>query len=244
MKNFRFIWTPELFRKSGLAFATVLVTTILLLSIGRDKLGETVIALLFVVPVGWCTAQWGQGPGLIAAVTAALAFDFCFIPPFYTFNVGSVEGWLVLGIFLAVSLVIVGHIQINLVKAQTSEREAIFMYEMSSALANVQTSEAVAYTIARFIQQRFLPELVDVTVYDKRASKEIRVHEPRGGSAKEQSTCVLPVLNNWGLVCEISIWRGKVAIPSSESRLFKNLALQIGQTLERVRVAESNLVGK
>ena len=39
-----------------------------------------------------------------AALAAALAFDFLFIPPFYTFAVGSLEGWLVLAIFLAVAM--------------------------------------------------------------------------------------------------------------------------------------------
>jgi K+-sensing histidine kinase KdpD len=236
MEKIRFIWTPELYRKSALAFVTALATTILLLAIGRDTLGETVIALLFVVPVGWSTAQWGQGPGVIAAVTAALAFDFCFIPPFYTFNVGSMEGWLVLVIFLVVSLVVVGHIQVNLTRAQTSEREAIFMYEMSSALASAHTQEAVAYTIAHYIQQRYLPLLVDVTVYDKTISKQIRIHEPQNVTPSEQPACMIPVLNSWGLACEVSIWRGYIAIPSSESRLFKNLALQIGQALERVHL--------
>jgi two-component system sensor histidine kinase KdpD len=239
MEKVGFLRSPELFRKSVLAFATVLATTILLLAIGRDKLGETVIALLFVVPVGWSTSQWGQVPGVVAAVTAALAFDFFFIPPFYTFNVGSLEGWLVLIIFLIVSLVVVGHIQVNLAKAQTSEHEAIFMYEMSSALANTHTAEAIAHTVARFIQLRYLPELVAVTVYPNGASKEIRVNEPQTGTANGQPAAIIPILNNWGLVCEVRVWRGGVTIPSSESRLFKNLALQIGQALERVRLTES-----
>jgi hypothetical protein len=238
MEKNRFLWTPEIYRKSISALATVAGTTLILLLIGRDKLGETVIALLFVVPIGWSTAKWGQGPGVIAAVTAALAFDFFFIPPFYTFNVGSMEGWMVLIIFLAVSLVVVGHIQVNLSKAQASEREAIFMYEITSALANSQTHEAVAHTVARFIEQRYLPSMVDVTVYDKKSSKAINAHQPQDGVVKNQPECIIPVLNSWGLVCEIRIWHGRVTLPSSDSRLFRNLAVQIGQTLERVRLAE------
>ena len=83
-----------------------------------------------------------------AALTAALCFDFLFIPPFYTFVVGSLEGWLVLVIFLAIAIVVVGRIQESLSKA----REATFMYELSSALANVRTQDAVAHTTARYIQ--------------------------------------------------------------------------------------------
>ena len=45
-------------------------------------------------------------------------FDYFFIPPFYTFAVGRLEGWLVLAIFLVVSIVVIGRIQSGLTKAQ------------------------------------------------------------------------------------------------------------------------------
>jgi two-component system sensor histidine kinase KdpD len=114
-------------------------TTGLLLLIGRDKVGEAVIALLFLVPVGWIASRWGQGPGIFAAVISALAFDFFFIPPFNTFVIARLEGWLVLAIFLAVAILVVGRIQSSLTKAQTSEHEAILMYELSAALASLRT---------------------------------------------------------------------------------------------------------
>ena len=46
----------------------------------------------------------GAIAGISAAITAALAFDFLFIPPFYTFAVARLEGWLVLAIFLGVAI--------------------------------------------------------------------------------------------------------------------------------------------
>ena len=49
------------------------------------------IALLYLVPISWSTARWGQGPGTAAAVFAALAFNFFFIPPYYTLYIGSLE---------------------------------------------------------------------------------------------------------------------------------------------------------
>jgi K+-sensing histidine kinase KdpD len=70
-----------------------------------------------------------------AALTAALCFDFLFIPPFYTFAVGSLEGWSILVIFFAVAVVVVGWIQNSLSKA----REATYLYELTSALANART---------------------------------------------------------------------------------------------------------
>jgi two-component system, OmpR family, sensor histidine kinase KdpD len=70
--------------------------------------------LLDLVPVLWSASRWGQAAGMSAALTAALLFDFFFIPPFQPFTVGRPEGWLVLAIIFAVSVVVVGRIQDNL----------------------------------------------------------------------------------------------------------------------------------
>jgi K+-sensing histidine kinase KdpD len=210
-----------------------------MLLIGREQLGEAVIALLFLVPVGWSASRWGQGPGIFAALVASLAFDFFFIPPFYTFTVGSLEGWLVLAIFLGVAIVVVGRIQVSLTKARTSEREAMMMYELSTALSSLRTQEAVAHTVVRFLQQRYLTNLVTVSIQPKGQSTEITASEPPYGTPTRKPDCVLPLLNNWGLVGEIQIWRGNMELPSPESRIFRNFASQIGQAIERTQLTEA-----
>jgi len=214
-------------------------TTGLMMLIGRDQLGEAVIALLFLVPVGWSAGRWGQGPGIFTAVMAALAFDFFFIPPFYTFTVGNLEGWLVLAIFLTVAILVVGRIQVSFSKALTSEREAISMYELSKALANLHTQDAVAHTVARFLQQRYLANLVTVVIQPKGQSNEISAYEPQNAALPGKPDRVLPLLNNWGLVGEIQIWGRNIEIPSVESRIFLNFATQIGQAIERTQLTEA-----
>jgi hypothetical protein len=52
-----------------------------------------------------------------------------------------VEGWLLLIIFLAVATLIIGRIQYGLQRAHVREREALFMYELSTSLAGASTSE-------------------------------------------------------------------------------------------------------
>jgi two-component system sensor histidine kinase KdpD len=201
--------------------------------------GEAVIALVLLVPVAWSAYRWGQGAGMAAAITAALTFDFFFIPPFYTFTVGSIEGWLVLAIFLAVAIIVVGRIQASLAQAQTSEREAVFMYELSSLLAGMRTQEAVVHRIAPFIQERYLASLVTVSIHPPGEDREIAAYEPQNGVLTGKRDCVIPILNAWGLVGEIDIWQGDVPLPSADSRLFRNFASQIGQALERAQLMET-----
>jgi len=161
MKRNRFSFNPKLLGNSLLAVLLVAATTVLMLLVGRDTLGDAVIALLYLIPVAWSANKWGQLPGISAALTAALAFDFLFIPPLYTFAVARLEGWLVLAIFLGVAILVVGRIQDSLAKA----REAVFMYELSSALTGLRTQEAVAHTVARQLQQLFQASLVNVIFY-------------------------------------------------------------------------------
>jgi two-component system sensor histidine kinase KdpD len=228
-----------MFVRAGKAVLTVAATTLVLLLIGRPILGEAVIALLYLVPVGWSASRWGQGAGMAAALAGALTFDFFFIPPFLTFTVGSLEGWLVLVIFLGVGIVVVGRIESALSRARTSEREAIFMYELSAALAGLRTQSAVAHVVARRMQQLFLPSLVRVVFESDEHSARIAADEPRGGAAKGRPDRVLPILNAWGLVGEIQLWQGLTELPDEQSRLLQNLASQAAQALERTRMSEA-----
>ncbi|MFZ2097410.1 MAG: DUF4118 domain-containing protein [Anaerolineales bacterium] len=224
------------------AFLSVAVLTIILKLIGRNVLGEAVIALLYLVPVGWSATQWGQGAGVCAAVAAALAFDYFFIPPFYTFAVGRLEGWLVLAIFLVVSIVVIGRIQTGLTRALNSEREAILMYEMSSALAGLRTQEAVVHALATNLQLMFQAELVEVSAQPIREGESILVAVPPGVKEKGIPDRLLPILASPGLVGEIRIWRGNGWLPAEGSRLLNNFTSQASQALERARLSEAEVM--
>jgi K+-sensing histidine kinase KdpD len=237
---------PNMLSNGLRGMMTVAALTIPMWLIGRAVLGEAVISLLYLAPIAWSASKWGQVAGVTAALTAALCFDFLFIPPFYTFVVGSLEGWLVLVIFFAIAIVVIGRIQDSLSKA----REATFMYELSSTLANVRTQDAVAHIVARYIRQLFQASLVKVTFQQSKQAPRIAVSEPLGGAEKNQSDCVLPILNAWGLVGEIQIWRGEFGdLPSEDSRLLQNFASQAArafehtQSLEMEQRADGLLVG-
>ena len=228
MKNIKF--TPNILVNSLRGMSSVLALTIPMWLIGRNVLGEAVISLLYLAPIAWSASRWGQASGVSAALTAALCFDFLFIPPFYTFAVGSLEGWLVLIIFFVIAIVVVGRIQDSLSKA----REATFMYELSSALANARAQDAVAHIVARNIRQLFQAALVNVTFQQSSQIPRIAVSEPLDGVEKSQPDRILPIMNAWGLVGEIQIWRGEFGdLPSEDSRLLQNFASQAARAFER-----------
>jgi K+-sensing histidine kinase KdpD len=233
MKKIKF--TPNLLMNAFKGMLTALTLTILMWLIGRNVLGEAVISLLYLAPIAWSANKWGQAAGVSAALTAALCFDFLFIPPFYTFAIGSLEGWLVLIIFFAIAIVVVGRIQESLSKAH----EAMFMYELSSALANARSQDAVAHIVARYIRQLFQASLVNVTFQQSSQSPQITVSEPLIRDRKDLPDRLLPILNVWGLVGEIQIWRGEFGdLPSEDSRLLQNFVSQTARAFERTQSME------
>jgi K+-sensing histidine kinase KdpD len=235
MNREQFRITPRLFGDTLKAVLTIFLTTVPLFLIGRAALGDAVIALLYLVPVTWSASRWGLGPGMSAALTAALCFDFLFIPPFFTFSIGSLEGWLVLAIFLAVAIVVVERIQSSLSKA----RDATFMYELSRVLAEARTQDAVAHSLAREVQQLFQASLVNVIYRTGKGSPSIAVSQPLNTTREGRPDRLIPILNSWGLVGEIQIWRGSsIELPAEESRLLQNFASQAGRAFERTQPVE------
>ena len=233
--------TPALLSAGLRGMLAVMVATVPMWLIGRNILGEAVIGLLYLAPIAWSASQWGQMAGVSAALTASLLFDFLFIPPFYTFVVGSLEGWLVLAIFLAIAIMVVGRIQDSLSKA----REATFMYELSATLANARTQNAVAHAIARYIRQLFQASQVHVAFQQSKESPHIEAVEPQDKAAAGRPDRILPILNAWGLVGEIQIWRGEFSnLPTEESHLLQDFASQTAKAFERAYSLEMEKTGQ
>ena len=239
MKKLRSSLTPDLFFHCLFSVMTVAATTVPLVLIGRSVLGEAVIALLYLIPVGWSAARWGQVPGICAAVAAALAFDFFFIPPFHTFTVGNLEGWLVLIIFLVVAIIVVGRIQTGISKARASERDAQFMYELSTTLAGLRTQEAVIQAIARQLQGMFQAGLVEVAITSGSPKAPLVARMPATGTPSGKPDMILPILASPGMIGEICIWREHGWLPPEDSLLIKNISQQAAIALERARAMEA-----
>jgi two-component system sensor histidine kinase KdpD len=237
MKKLNVAISPEILLNCLLGVTSVAALTGVMWLIGRPTLGEAVIALLYLVPIAYSTTRWGQASGIFAAVGAALAFDYFFIPPFYTFNIGSLEGWLVLVIFLAVAILIVGRIQFGLSQARQREREAIFMYELSSALAGLRSQEAIARILANHMQQLYQAALVKVVILLDGSSQT--TFAPPDGEMKNEPDLSIPIMAGQGMAGEISIWRGKIPIPSEENRLLQSFAMQGALALERAWLDEN-----
>jgi K+-sensing histidine kinase KdpD len=234
VKKFNLVFSIELFGRCLVGVLGVAILTAIMGFSNLRAIGEAVIALLYLLPIVWSTTRWGQLVGVSTAIAAALSFDFFFIQPLYTFTVGNLEGWLILIIFLVVSILVVGRIQALLSQYKTREREAVILYELTASLVSLQSSEAIARSLTVQIQQLFQAAYVRIVLYDPGQTSGHIFSEPVDGNRHGKPDRILPITTQQGLIGEISIWKDKLPLPPMDDWLFQSFIRQTGLALERV----------
>jgi two-component system, OmpR family, sensor histidine kinase KdpD len=227
-------------RSSYYVFAFGFITLVtLILFVLREELDATLVALLYLIPLGLITAIWGLGPGIASALATFLAFNYFFIQPYYTLIVHHPTDVVILVIFLVVAIVIsqlVGRMQASLAAATAREREATQLYELSIALSGFHERHAIAEILAKQVQEVLQGEAVELNIAETEAfffplsvtSQPTRPPEWR-----------VPIQVGRGVLGEIRLWRVAPTLTSSEKRLLQTFANQGALALERARLAQA-----
>jgi len=209
------------------ASSLVLLTTLVMFLIGPHILGQAVIALLYMLPIGWSASRWGQWPATCASVVAFLTFNFFFVPPLFTFHIAALQGWLMLVIFLIVAVAMVGRIQAGLDRARAREREAIYLFELSTALMGHRSVDGVAQIVASHLQQLTRAACVQVAIFQGGALASVPASRPVRGKADH----IVPITAGPNLIGEIRTWDGENA-PNTPDRLLQVFAAQTALALQ------------
>jgi two-component system, OmpR family, sensor histidine kinase KdpD len=221
-----------------IAFGLIAFVTIIFFVL-RDALDTTLIALLYLIPLGLITALWGLGPGITSALITFLAFNYFFIPPFYTFTVHHPTDVVILVVFLIVAIVIsqlVGRIQASLAAATSREREATQLYELSTALAGLHNDHAIAEILAKQVQDVSQGEAVEL---DITGTQPFAFRLPDVTPPIRPPELTVPIQTARDVLGEILLWKAAPVISSGEKRLLQTFASQGALALERARLAQA-----
>ena len=243
MKSVNMLYSNSISRFWHYLLAFLLIaalTTIFILL--RDVLDITLIALLYLVPLGIITAYWGLGPGITSALITFLTFNYFFIQPYYTFTVHRPLDIVILLVFLVVAVVIsqlVARAQAGLAAATAREREATQLYELSTALTGLYGDQAIAQILARQVQAVAQGEYVELNVT---GAQPFTYRLPEITPPARPPELVVPIEAARGGLGEIRLWRAAPDISSSEKRLFQTFASQGALALERARLMKRSPV--
>lgn len=221
-----------------LAFGIISLVTGVLFTL-RDALDTTLVALLYLLPLGLITAFWGLGPGITSALVTFLTFNYFFIRPYYNFAVHRPTDVVILVIFLIVAIVIsqlVGRMQAGLAAATAREREATQLYELSTALAGLHDGKTIAQILAKQVQDVSQGEAVELNITTE---QPFAFRLPESNQPARPAEWVFPIQVARGVLGEILLWRAGPALTSSEKRLLQTFASQGALALERARLAQA-----
>jgi two-component system sensor histidine kinase KdpD len=221
-----------------LAFLQIAAITAVFVML-RDVLNTTLVALLYLIPLGWITALLGFGPGIASALITFLTFNYFFIQPYYTFTVHQPLDIVILVVFLIVAVVIsqlVGRAQRGLAAATAREREATQLYELSTALTGSHDEDAIVQILAKQIYAIAECDYVELTVT---GARPFVYRLPETLSADRPPEFIAPIEAARGLLGEIRLWRMAPPITSGEKRLIQTFASQGALALERAWLAQA-----
>jgi two-component system, OmpR family, sensor histidine kinase KdpD len=103
----------------------------------RAHLSIATTALVLVVPVVVGVTSGGFLAGAISVVAGFVIYDYCFIPPYLTLNVGATENWVALGVYAVVMLPVARVVAgMNVARSQARERgrQIRRLFEVSTLL--------------------------------------------------------------------------------------------------------------
>ena len=102
--------------------------------------GYSFAALVFLFGIVVAALRLGRGPVLVMAALSALAWDFFFIPPTFTFTIEKPEDMVMFGMFFVVALSM-GHLTSRLRQRELAERRR---QRQTAALLRVTQSAALS----------------------------------------------------------------------------------------------------
>jgi two-component system sensor histidine kinase KdpD len=232
----------------------------------RQYLQLANVALVLLVAVLASAVTYGLWPSLFAGLICALAYNFFFLPPLYTFTIADPENVVTLIVFALVA-VIAGNLaarmrtQAIVAREQAATTEELYLF--SRKLAGVATLDdllwATAYQMAHMLKVHvvlLLPEGEELAVRagyppedmldegDLAAARWAFGHGSEAGRGADTlpgaRRLFLPMKTGRGIVGIIGLdseGEGPLLAPD-QRRLLDSLAGQAALAIERVRLAE------
>jgi len=120
--------------------------------------GPRVPGLVFLLVVVLLALKVGRGPVLLAGALSALAWNYFFLPPRFTFIVANIEDGILFGLYFVVAIVLgqlVARIRLQEEAERRREERATVLYEMSRDLAEAGSRDEIVWQLVSQINRVF-----------------------------------------------------------------------------------------
>jgi two-component system sensor histidine kinase KdpD len=118
----------------------------------------TNLVMVYLLGATIAALRLGRGPAILTAIVNVAAFDFCFVPPQFTFAVSDLQYVVTFAVMLLVALIIaslVANVRAQTRVAGARERRTALLYAMSRELAAARTQEILANIAVKHVAETF-----------------------------------------------------------------------------------------
>jgi two-component system, OmpR family, sensor histidine kinase KdpD len=225
------------------------------------------LIMMYLIAVIIIAIRWGRGPSVLASIVSVAAFDFFFVPPYFSFAVSDIQYLLTFGVMLVAALVISNlavrlHQQAEL--ARYREGRTGVLYAMSRDLATHRGTGMLAQLAAKHLRDVFDSQVaIFLADVEKRVQlqrgellvfeldpKEAGVaqwvfdHSERAGLGTDTllgaSSLYLPLVGSAGAIGVVAV-RPKdpgLLLDPEQLHLLESLVNQVALAIERTRLSE------
>jgi len=164
----RLRWRPALEWKQY-AVAAGALTAVGLLNVGLSQFtGPRVPGFVFLLAVVLLALFLGRGPVLFAGAASALAWNYFFLPPRFTFIISSTEDGVLFGLYFVVAIVLgqlVARIRAQELAERQREERATALYQLTRELAQAGTRDEVVWQLIAEVGRMFSAPAAVVLAY-------------------------------------------------------------------------------
>ena len=253
-------------RNYGYASALVMACTALS-GVMAPYFGQANLIMVYLFGVVVIATRWGRGPSALASLMSVAAFDFFFIPPYYSFAVSDVQYLLTFAVMLVVALLTSGlasHKSRQAESALIREQRTAALYAMSRELITQREVNKLASVASRHIHDVFhcqvavfLPDRdgrvhlhrgdalhFDLDPKEAGISQWVFDHKESAGHGTNtlsgSDSLYLPLLGSHGAVGVLAVRSSRPAelLAPEQLHLLETFANQMALALERERLAE------
>ncbi|MFN8608996.1 MAG: sensor histidine kinase KdpD [Vulcanimicrobiota bacterium] len=239
------------------AVAAVLLVTAICFPVSA-LLAPTNLVMLYLLVVTLVAYWLGRGPSTLASAVSVALFDFCFVPPYYTFVVSDKQYILTFLGLLAVSLAISSltvRAREQAQAARSREEETANLFALSRALSQAMGEAEIGRVVAEYagrqlkLEVRFLqPDHHDWEPFSNESHRAVALwameHKQLAGRGTD-TLCQAEVLCLPILTVENSQLLGGLLLPLTSplspvrQRLLETYGRQAALALERCRLSAS-----
>jgi two-component system sensor histidine kinase KdpD len=141
-----------------LAVIIVVVTVSAVCFLFKDTIGYRLVSFILLFVVSILAVFFGTGPILLASTLSAAIWDYFFIPPSFTLQIGETEDTLLLVMFFIVALlngILTSRIRRQELNAREREERTLALYQLSKELLTAAGLPEIVQVAEKYFKQYF-----------------------------------------------------------------------------------------